>query len=802
MYALRRLRASPVFTIAATCTIAIAIGATASVFGLVDGVLLKSFPYREPDRALRIAESNPSRQQPRAGVSTAAFLAFQAQNHSFSGLAAACCGDLLKFQVTHAQDAEQLLGLAVTADYFRVMGITPILGRPLSADTTSSEVVLSYGYWLRRFGGSRAVIGQTLVIDNANDARPSPRHRYTVVGVMPPGMPGPLDLWTQIFFEPGEENDYGDRYLDLYGRLSPGVTAAAGEQDLRSIAARLAVAYPKTNDSWSVVTVPLIDHLLGPIRPALIVLLAAAGCVLLIGTANLANLFLVRCLAREREVTLRIALGATRGRIVRGLVLEALAVGVAGCALGLLLAVGGARALRTLAPASLPRLSQVGVDWRVIAFCAAALIVTVLFFGVLPAWQATEQRSLATGARQQRRFQDGLVVLQVAIAVVLLTGAGLFVASFEHFRRIDPGYRADGVLTAQFALSQGRYSTADRVAAFLSSTEERLRAQPGVEAVGIAGILPAGELFNSRPFSIIGDPAADPSHMPSAVGNTVTPGYLPTMGIVLRRGRGFEPTDDGRALKVALIDELFARRFFGTRDPIGRQLSFVTTGYAVDTVTIVGVVGTVRQFGLAHENTPEVYFALAQGLTPRMVNAGVSAYVVLRTTGDPGAQARALERTIGTVDPFVPVYHVQTMTERTIQSVGTTRFASFLASLFAIVAFVLGVVGIYSLLSYVVAQRHREIAIRIAIGASPADVIGDVLRRAGVMTGIGVAIGLLSAWLLTRALAGLFLGVNPHDPAIFAGATAIFAVVALAAASVPAMRTARVDPKVALTAGG
>jgi putative ABC transport system permease protein len=800
-YALRRLRASPVFTLAATCTIAIAIGATASVFGLVDGVLLKSFPYREPDRALTIWESNPSRQQARVGVASASFFAYQAQNHSFSALAAACCGNFLQIQVIYQQDAEQLLGLAVTPDYFRVMGVTPILGRPLSADTTSSEVVLSYRYWQRRFGGATSIIGQTLSIDNANDARPSPRHRYTIVGVMPDGIPGPLDVYTQIFFEPGEENDYGDRYLDLYGRLQPGVTRAAAEQDLRSIAARLAQAYPKTNEGWSVTTVPLIDHLVGQVRPALLVLLAAAGCVLLIGAANLANLFLVRCLAREREVTLRIALGATRGQIVRGLVMEALTLGVAGCVLGLGIAVGGARVLRALAPASFPRLNQVGVDGRVVAFCVAAMILTVLLFGVLPAWHATEHRSLVTGARQQRRVQDGLVVLQVAVALVLLTGAGLFVASFEHFRLLDPGYRPEGILTAQVALNQGRYSTPERVETFFTSVEERLRAQPGVEAAGMAFSLPGGDPFRALPISIIGDRPADPAQVPVASRNLIAPGYLRTMGISLRRGRNFDARDDRRSRPVALIDELLARRYFGDRDPIGQRLTFLS-GFSTDTVEIVGVVGTIKEFGLADETVPEFYLDYQQRLTPRVINAGMAPFIAIRTRGDPASKVKVLTQTIGAIDPLVPVYHIQTMTERLYQTVGTTRFASFLASLFALVAFVLGLVGIYSVLSYVVVQRRREIAIRLAIGARAADVMGDVLRRAALMTGIGMAVGLLVAWMLARALAGLLLGVNPHDPAIFAGATAIFAVVALAAASVPAFRTTRVDPKVALTVEG
>lgn len=803
-YAFRRLRSNPLFTVAATLTMAVAIGATASVFGVVDGVLLKAFPYHEPDRVVTLWESNPEAHQPKAGVATANYFDWQTQNSTFTSLAAACCGAFLHFTITGSEDAERVTGLAVTPSYFTTLGITPILGRPMTPDTSATpEVVISYGYWQRHFGGSPSAIGQTLTLDNPNDARPTRQHVYTIVGVMPPGVPGSIDVWVRIFFEAQEATLRDTRYLDVYGRLKPGVSAQAGQRDLQTIAARLAVAYPKTNAGWSVQAVPLVDQLVGPVRPALITLLAAAGCVLLIGAANLANLFLVRCLARQREMALRTALGATRGRLVRGLVIEAALLGVTAGALGVAVAVAGVRVLRTLAPPSLPRLDQVGVDWRVIAFCAIASIATVLVFGVLPAWQvsrgslaeALKEGGRGTGSAQKHRLQDALVVLQVAVALVLLTGAGLLVESFVRFERMDPGFRSAGVLTAQIAFTADRYPTAERQELFLKNLIERLASQPGIEAASVSGGVPGAAVRSGIPFTIVGDAPPDPSHSPLSLLSAASPDYFRTMGIRLLRGRGVLPTDDNHAVKVAVVDELLAKRFFGHRDPIGQRLVYVI-GWGSDTVQVVGVVASTKENGLAADDIAQAYLPVSQLLGGRAVQVFVS----LRTLGDPHVHIRALQRTVASLDHTVPVSDVKTMSERLMLSVGTTRFSTFLASLFAVVALILGMVGIYSVLAYIVSQRQREIAVRIALGASRAHVMGDVLRHALGLTGIGIVIGTGAAWLLTRTLAALFVGVSPHNPAIFAGVAAVFALVALVAAVLPARRTTRVAPILALTA--
>ena len=785
-YALRRLRNTPGFTIAATLTLAIAIGATASVFSVVDGVLLKSTGIRDPRHLLVISQTNPKRHITQWGTSPANYLDWQAQSTTFSGLAAASVWGVT---VTGTQEPERLRDLGVTANWFSVLGLAPALGRTFASDSGGpAEVLISYGYWQRKFGGERSVLGRTLMLDG----KP-----YTIVGVMEAEYLGVTDeVWTRLSFTAEELALRRARYLYVYGRLKAGVTQAAAQSEMETIAGRLAQAYPQANENWSVAMVPAEDQVVGPVRPPLIMMLAAAGCVLLIGAANLANLFLVRCAGREREMAIRTAIGATRNRLMRELFAEAMALGLIAGALGVGVAVMGVRGLRALAPQTLPRLAQVGVDGRVVAFCALASVATVLIFGLLPAWYTSrgnvadflKEGGRATGSAQRYRLQDGLVVLQVAVALVLLTGAGLLVESFNHFRHVDPGFRPDGVVTAHIDLPDPDHATPERRAAFVMSVVERLATQPGIAAASASDAQPGGG-NNRISFTIIGDPTLDPANVPIADAVAVSPDYFRTMGIKLLRGRVFLPTDDGRAAKVGVIDELLARRFFGSRDPLGRRVAFSEIS---DTLEIVGVVATIKETGLTAEDRPAIYAPFSQF-------PFTYAEVAVRTAATVGATTRLIKGVVAGLDPTVPVSNVETMSERMVQAMGTTRFSSFLASLFALVALILGAVGIYSVLAYIVSQRRREIAVRIALGASKSRVMGDVLRRASVLAGLGIALGSAAAWILTRVLAGLFLGVSPHDPSIFVGAAGVFAVVALIAAGVPAFRTTRINPVVALT---
>ena len=625
-YAIRRLRGSPMFTVAVTITLAIAIGATASVFGLVDAVLFKAFPYHDANQLVLISESDPSANLPVLGVAPADYVDLRAQTRAFPALAAELPQQLT---VTGKEEPERVIAAAVTPNYFSVLGVRPVLGRPLAADSNGPpEVVIGHGLWERRFGGSRSALGQTLTLDN---------QPYTIVGVTPAGIPSPPgeELYTRLSFTASDLANRGNKDLGVYGRRAAGVTAEDAQRDLEVIADRLGHAYPMTNKGLSVVVHPLIDEIVGDVRPMLIMLLAAAACVLLIGAANLANLFLVRCLAREREIALRSALGATRSRLIREYVFEAGILNVAAGALGVAVAAAGVRALRTLAPTSLPRLDEVSLDGRVVAFCALIAIGTVLLFGLAPAWQASrgqlsdvlKQGARTSNSTQHRRTQNVLVVFQIAVALMLLTGAGLLVESVEHLRRMDPGFRPTGVLTAQILLPPAQYPTPERQSAFFTRLADALSDQPGIAGAGIASNVPASDNNDTQGFAIAGDPLPDAAHVPMALVMTVTPTYFHTMGIKLLRGRGVLTTDDSRAVKIAVVDELLARRHFGGRDPIGRHITFYDVP---DTMEVVGVAAPVKQGGLATEDWPEIYLPFAQ--SPR--NA---ATVAVRVAGDPAA---------------------------------------------------------------------------------------------------------------------------------------------------------------------
>jgi putative ABC transport system permease protein len=778
--ALHQLRTHASFTLVVTLTLALTIGATASVFGMVYGVLLKSFPYYDPDRVLTIWGSNMERDLPRFTVSPMDYLDWQSQNHAFVQLAASLGTN---FTVGEPGSVERVAGLLVTPSYFGVTGITLVLGRPLSLDSAAPEVVISQRYWLSRFGGSSSVLGQSLMVDG----RP-----LTVVGVMPAGLPGDVDAWTRLSFPPDVLTHRDWHYIHAYGRLKPGVTPGAAQADLESVARRLAQVYPQTNKGWSVVTIPLLDGLLGAVRPALIMVLSAAACVLMLGLATLTNLLLARGLTRERDVAIRTALGATRGRIARELLLEASTVGLGAAALGMAFASVGVRALRALAPSDLPRLSGVTVGGPVIAFCIIVSFAAVMVFGTIPAWRWSD-RSMSellreggqgTGTARRHRLQGGLLVLQVAVALVLLIGTGLFVKTLQGYWTTDPGFQPRDVLTAQIALPD-RYTSGDRQDTFVARLAEELAAQPGVEAASISSALPGGADLRWA-FTVAGE-ATTPGQEPVARPVFVSPDYFRTMGIALRRGRGVRTTDDRHAERVAVVDEVLSRRVFGGRDPVGRYLRFIEPD--TDLVRIVGIVTHVRQGGLIAEDVPLLYLSIAQTPGP-----GLLSDVAMRVSDNPNAHIAMLGRTIAGMDAEIPVYDVRTLSARVAQAIGTTRFAALLSLLFTVAALAIGVVGIYSVLSFLVTQRRREIGVRLALGASAARVVRDVMRRVFVLTGVGMALGTIGAWWLMQLFGQLFGRVSPHDPMVMVAAVAVVALAAAAAASVPALRAASVSP--------
>lgn len=786
-YAFRRLLGSPVFTVAAVLTLALTIGATGAVFAVVDAALLKPFPFREPDRVLRIMEKNEGLHLPLFSVSAKDYLDWRANNRTFATLSAIRG----KYATVSGYDEpERVIDLEVTPDYFPTLGMTPILGRALATDSAGpAEVVISYSYWQSRFAGARSTLGRTITVDNLP---------YTIVGITPKAWPGGAQLWTRLSFHTDEFAQ--GKFLTLYGRLLPNVSAVAAERDLDRLAQGWSVVDPGPGaKGWSAVTTPVLDQWVGDVRPALIALLAAAACVLLIGAANLANLFVIRGLARERETAVRGALGATRARLARELLVEAATLGVAAGALGVITAIVGVRILRALAGSDwLPRADQIAVDARVVGICAVAAVATVLVFGLLPAWQTSDGNLVdflkeaggGTGPSRRRVLQDGLVVLQMVVAFVLLTGAGLLLKTFARAVQTDLEFRPDGVMAAQLPLPSHRDSTPDREIAFASHVLEELLAQPSVQAASVASGIPT-EGTGTYGFVIVGDPPPPPGQMATALASFVTPDYFRTFGIPLHRGRGILPSDDRRGARIAVVDELLTQRYFAGRDPIGRRIAFG----GPDSIEIVGVCATVREPGSEDaQQRPGMYFPLAQARFPQPV-----LYVAVRSAGDTRAIARAIKRAVADVDPRVPVSDLKTMNERLAESIDITRFSTFLASLFAAIALALGGVGIYSTVAYVVVQRRREIGVRIALGARHRHVMGHVLGRIVVLSGLGIVLGALVGWMLSRTLASLLVGVNPHDPAVFVSTAVAFSLVVFAAACIPALRTTRLSPLVALT---
>lgn len=778
-YTVRRLRNSPTFSAAVLLVLAILIGATASVFALVDGVVFRPFDVEQPSRLLVVWESSAARHMPQFAVAAANYLDWQRQNSTFTDLAAFAPQQYTLR--TRNGSPERVTGAAATPNYFRVLGVRPLLGRLPSSDDSDDEILISARYWRSSFGGSAATIGQAVDVDD------QPK---TIVGVVPPGASGTYDIFSTLQFTAADRADRNLHYLAVIGRLKRGATASAAEQNLATIAARLAAAFPATNRDWTVQVVPLLDQLVGKVRPALLLLLVAGLCVLLVGAANLTNLFLVRGEARSHDLAVKAALGATRLRIAGELAAESVVLATIGGAAGFALSVTGIRLVKLLAPGNLPRLDSVGVDARTAVFCVIAAAALILIFGLLPAHRLSAVRLSSVvreGARTGRsskrvRLQDALVVAQVFVSVVLLTTALLFLQAFDHFRRLDEGFRPDGVLTAEVSLPRSRYATAERQASFAALVRQQLVAQPGVIDATTSATLPGMGAGNSA-FSIIGEPVADPSRAPIATTNAVDAGYFSTLSIPLLRGRGFLPSDSWQSPKVVVIDQLLATRYFGVEDPMGREVTLLGT---TDTLQIVGVVGSVKQRGLAAEDVPMMYFAFSQQPTNELV-------VALRGTRPPEWYGSTIRRVVRSLDGSAPVSGLVSLESRMLQTVAMKRFAAFLASVFAIVAVLLGTVGVYAILAFGVAQRRREIAIRLTLGAERRTIIGDVIGKALGLTVAGVVMAVVATRLLVDVLSSLLVGAEVHDARTFVAAAVLMVLVALIAAAGPAIRSVGID---------
>ena len=805
-YAIRQLVRSPGFTAVAVLTLALGLGANTAIFSLVHGILLRPLPYPEAERLAMVWLNNPGEGIDKDIASFPLFADWRQQAKSFERIVAYTGGG---FTLTGRGEPEQLRGARVAAGFFPMLGVPAAHGRGLLDDENlpghEKVVVLGHGLWQRRFGGDPAVVGQTVSLSGAT---------YTVVGVMPRGFqfPEQAELWTPLapvgpFEQPLAAR--GSLWLHVTARLKPGVPLAAAQAEMETVAEAINKAYPDSAQ-YGVKLEPLHQTVSGDVRPALLLLLGAVGLVLLIACANVANLLLARASSRRREIAIRSALGAGRGRVIRQLLTESLLLGLAGGTLGVLLARLGVEAFVAANPAGLPRLEAVHVDGTILLFALAASTLTGLVFGLVPAVQTFREavsehlgdatRGSSEGGRGQR-LRASFVVAETGLALVLLVGAGLLVRSFIRILNLDPGLDASQVMTVRLTLPDLRYPENDRIHAFYDRLLTDLRALPGVRSAGGASSLLLSRLPNSATLRVQGVPPPPPGTPEEPVTtDSVTTGFFETLRVPLKRGRLFEPRDAHPADQlrarpvptVAVVNEALVRRFFPGQDPLGRRITFGdSTNPQTTWSEIVGVVGDVRRSGLDREPRAETYFY--QGQVP---DNGL--YLALRAEGDLFAVAHAAQEAVWAIDPDQPIASMRPLEDLLRGTVAERRLSMGLLAAFGVLALLLAALGIYGVTAFSTAQRTRELGIRLALGAEPRDVLRLILRDGARLSALGVGLGVAGALAASRAVSSMLFGVSPTDPLTFAAVVGLLGSASLLACYIPARRATRVDPVVAL----
>ena len=792
-YGLRTLLAKPGFTLVAVVTLALGIGATSTIFSFVNGILLRPLPYQDSERLVLIDETAVKRGMSSAGVSFPNFVDWREQNGVFAGVAAY---DDRSFALTGGGgEPEQLSGGIVSANTFELLGVRPMLGRTFRSDEDgpdqSDVVILSHGLWERRYGANSSVVGQTIVVNN---------RAREVVGVMPLGFkfPETAELWIPLTPEVKgwTRNDHG---ISAVGRLKPGMSLEQAQADMSAVARRIEEQNPVTNEGMGVNLIPLRDGLVGGYRKALLLLLGVVGLVLAVACANVANLLLARASARQRELAVRAALGASRWRVFRQLLTESLLLGVTGGALGLLLAMWGLDLLLAAIPIDLPFWMKFTLDWRVLGFAAGTALLTSLIFGVAPALQASRvdiNETLKEGGRggagaSRHRLRRALVIVEVALSLILLISAGLMMRSFLRLQQVNPGLNAENVLTLRVSLPNAKYDVPEKRQDFFKQLLERTRALPGVQSAGAISYLPLSGGGWGRSITIEDHPVVSVGQAPSINHCVITPDYFRAMGITLLTGRDFTEADSRDAAKVTIIDERLAREYWPNESPLGKRVRFGPPEDNEPWHTIVGVVGEVKHESLNLTQRKSVYLPHAQ------VSIGGMALVV-RTRANPESLAAAVRSQVKELDPNQPVTAVSTMSEVVSRSVWQPRLYAILFGVFAAVALLLASVGIYGVMSYAVTQRTHEIGIRMALGAQRGDVLRLVIGQGMWLALVGIGIGVLASLGLTRLMQSLLFGVGATDPGTFAGVAALLTAAALIACYIPARRATKVDPMIAL----
>ena len=800
-YAARTLRKSPGFTAVAVLTLSLGVGANTALFTVVNTVMLRPLPFPEADRLVRFWESNPAKGWPTFSVSHPTFLDWRAQNRSFERIAAQTGAN---FTMTTSADAAVVRGFAVTSDLLPVLGLTPQLGRNFRADEdrpggNTRVALLTHGFWQRRFAGNPAIVGTTISLDG---------QPYEVIGVMAEPFAvqwgGPqLDLLVPL--APNPARNRSDHRLLVVGRLKPGVTLEAARDDMKALAAQIAKAYPGSNDGWTVALSRFYDWLIpAETRESLLVMLGAVGLVLLIACGNVASLLLARASSREREISVRAALGAQRSRIVRQLVVESLLLGAVAGGSGILLSFVTTRLLVANAPTVLPRLDELTVDGTVLAFGMAISLVAALVFGVVPAIQASRPQlgeSLkegargASGGRARQRIRAALVIGEVALSVSLLIGAGLLIRSFWQLQQVQPGFAVDNVLTMRVTLPRGAYDSA-RSRQFYERLLPALTAMPGVQSVATSSGVPLTPGSTSTEVTIPGK-TLPPGTQASADWRLVSAGFFHALGIPLR-GRDFTAADmsvdrEGNPLQaVTIISEEMARRYWPGEDVIGKTVLLHSLGRAPQ--TIIGVAGDVRSFGLDVQPGPMVY-------APAPVFSGWNPMsLVIRSAVDPQSHLPQVRAAMRAIDPNVPIFDVNLLSDLLSESLGSRRFNMYVLAVFAVIAVVLACVGLFGVLAYLVAQRTRDLGIRMALGASPRDVFRLVLGQGMALSIAGAAMGLAGGFAAGRLMKTLLFSVEPADPLTLVSVPLLLIGVAFLACYAPARRATRIDPLSALRA--
>jgi predicted permease len=789
-YALRTLRRTPAFTAAAVLTLALGIGAVTAIFSVVDEVLLRPLPYHEPDRLASI--------WPAQVHSKGELLALQERGRILQEVAAYTRRD--EFSLTGHGDPARLQGSLVSANVFTLLRTPAALGRTFlpGEDRAGGEdvVVMSHGLWERLFGSDPTVVGRPITVNGRS---------RTVVGVMPRdfGFPAPeTELWVPLSIDAADAPDlWGVAFLRLIGRLQPGATPELAAAEVRALVPELRerTPWPMPDDYGADAgAVSLKEELVGNLRTTLLVLLAAVGFVLLIACANIANLLLARAAGRQRELAVRAALGAGRGRLIRQLLTECVLLATIGGVAGVMLAAWSISVFGARLPVELARSVELSIDGRVLGFAGAATLFTALGFGLLPALRASRplQGLLRGGARgigagaPHRRLTSVLVAAEIAVAVILVSGAGLLIRSLWQLQGVDPGFRADNVVVAQVAPPPARYDGGAKQHVFYAELLEQVSALPGVERAAAASSIPFGGDRTSISVAIEGYSPPPGAAPPISVRWVVTPGYFATVGIPLRQGRDFSAADGVEAPGLVIVSETFARRFWPDQDPLGKRLR---VPWVEQWWTVVGIAGDVHQDDLAGEIDLALYRPYAQDPIRNMTLA-------IRTGESPQALAANLRAVVGRVDKDTPVSRITTLRQMVSKSLARPRFATMLLAAFALLALLLGSVGVYGVMSYAVSQQTRELGVRIALGAQVADIRRQVLRRGALLAGAGIITGIAGALAVTRLLRGLLFGVGPSDPLTFVVVSILLAGVALLASYPPARRAMRVDPMAILRA--